>query len=292
MAWRNDMELSLKNKMEFAKKLVLILSASFISAVGVNVFFTQHKLVSGGIGGIALIIQYLTQLPAGYFVILLNIPLLILSIKEIDMDFTILTIVGTVSHSIFLVLTKDFYMYFMLKDMLLSCIYGGVIHGIALGIIISNHGSLGGVDIISIILRKKYSIDIAKASFAFNLIIVTAGGIFFGIETALYTLISMYLGAYVIDKVIKGFNRKKLLFIITQKEEEITAKIKKELHRSATLLYGEGAYTKHPVKAIYCIVSLSQVPKLKQIIEAIDPSAFISILDTSEVLGKGFKKDF
>jgi len=279
----------LKNKVQFTKKLILILFASFVSAVGINVFFTQHKLISGGVGGIALIIQYLTQIPAGYFILLFNIPLLILSIKEIDMDFTILTIVGTLSQAVFLILTKDFYKYFMLKDMLLSCIYGGVVHGLALGIILSNHGSLGGIDIISIVLRKKYDVDIAKASFGFNLIIITSGAMFFGVETALYTLISVYLGAYVIDKVIKGFNRKKLMFIITEKEDEITSKIKKQLHRSATLLYGEGAYTKRQVKAIYCIVSLSQVPKLKHIIEEIDPTAFVSILDTSEVLGKGFK---
>lgn len=281
-----------ENKITIIKRLMLILLGSFMSAIAVNMFFIPFKLLSGGIGGIAIIIQYLSGIPAGYFVILLNIPLFIVSIKEVDKQFTVLTIFATLAQSIFLIITKNISNYFHLKDILLSCIYGGVLQGIAVGIVFSNHGSLAGADIISVIMRKKYDYDVGKINLAINLVIISIGSAFFGFEKGLYTLISMYIVSYAIDKVVKGFDRKKLLFIITEKEEEINERIKTELNRSSTLFYAEGYYTKQQIKVIYCVVSLAQVPKLKHIVNTIDPRAFISILDTAEVQGKGFKNIF
>jgi uncharacterized membrane-anchored protein YitT (DUF2179 family) len=211
-------------------------------------------------------------------------------IKELDKEFTILTIVGTVCQSTFLIITRDISKVYYTNDIILSCIYGGVLNGIALGTIFSNHGSLGGTDIISMILRRRFSFELGKASFGINLLIVSIGSIFFGIERGLYTLISMYISSAVMDKVINGFDRKKMLFIITDKETEIIEYIKSELKRSSTLLYGLGTYTKSPKRIIYCVVSLSQLPKVKSIVESSDPFAFMSIIDTSEIQGKGFKK--
>ena len=281
----------------FAKKLFLIILASFISAVALNIFIIPHKFLSGGVSGIALIVQYLGGFQAGYFIILANIPLFILSIKYIDNQFTILTIIATVFQAIFLVLTKNLTHYFIVDDLLLSCIYGGVIFGLAFGYIFSNHGSLGGFDIICMMLRKKYDIDLGKIVFRINLIIVSIGSIFLGLKTslqaglntAMYTLVFMYISSFMLDRVIKGFDQRKLLFIITNKEVEITKWIRTELGRSSTLLYGEGTYEKEKRQVIYCVVALSQLPKIKAMIETVDPLAFISILDTAEVKGKGFK---
>lgn len=278
-----------KNKILILKRLFLIISSSLISAIGVNAFFVPHELLSGGVGGIALIIQYLTKIPAGYSIMFINIPLFIFSIKKIDKEFTILTIIGTFAQSMFLIITKNISDYFYVKDILLSCIYGGVLNGLAVGIIFSNHGSLGGADIISLYMRKKHDIDIGVMTFGINFIIITIGSVFFGLDIGLYTLISIYVVSFVIDKVINGFNRKKLLFIVSEKEEGITRKIKEELNRSSTMIFAEGAYTKHNIKIIYCVVPLAQVPKVKHIVDLIDPYALVSILDTSEVQGKGFK---
>lgn len=132
--------------------------------------------------------------------------------------------------------------------------------------------------------------EIGKISFGINVVIVSIGAIFFGIERALYTLVSMYLVSAVLDNVINGFDRKKMLLIVTDKEKEIIDGIHQDLKRSSTLLYGIGTYTKKQKKLVYTVVSLSQVPKAKRIVEAADPYAFMSIIDTSEVQGKGFKK--
>lgn len=282
---------------KFVRKLFLVILASFVSASALNIFIIPHKFLSGGVSGIALIVQYLSGFQAGYIIILVNIPLFILSIKYIDKQFTILTIVATVCQASFLILTKNFTHYFIVDDLLLSCIYGGVIYGLAFGFIFSNHGSLGGSDIISMMLRKKHDIDLGPITFKFNLVIVSIGSIFLGLRTslktglntAMYTLVFMYISSFMLDRVIKGFDQRKLLFIITTKEVEITEWIRTELGRSSTLLYGEGTYEKERKEVIYCVVALSQLPKIKAMIEDVDPHAFISILDTAEVKGKGFK---
>ncbi|SKA87336.1 Uncharacterized membrane-anchored protein YitT, contains DUF161 and DUF2179 domains [Clostridium sp. USBA 49] len=278
------------NSFEFTKKLLITISASFFSALGVNMFLVPHKLLSGGVSGVSLIIQYLLHIPSGIIVLALNIPLFILSIKELDKEFTFLTIAGTIFNSIFLILTRNISNLFFTKDMLLSCIYGGVINGAAIGLVFSNHGSLGGTDIISMYIRKKFYLELGKVSFGINLLIVSFSSIFFGIERGLYTLISMYIVSAVIDKMINGFDRKKMILVVTNKENEIIEKIKTDLRRSSTLINAVGTYSKRDKKIIYCVLSLSQVPKAKTIVQNIDPYAFMSVLDASEILGEGFKK--
>lgn len=280
----------MKDKSILFKRITTILGASLLSAFAINIFYIPHKLLNGGVGGMSLIIQYITGIGAGYFIILFNIPLFILSYKKVNREFTLLTIVGTLSQSIFLIITKDISHYFAIKDVLLSCIYGGVLQGLALGIVFTNHGSLGGADIITMIVRKKYELDLGKISFGINLVIVSVGSYFFGIESGLYTLIAMYVSSDVLDKVIKGLDRKKIILIISQKEEEIANRINDELNRGTTILYGEGFFTRSSKNVIYCAVSLTQVPRVRSIIQEIDPYSFTTILDASEVQGKGFKR--
>lgn len=285
------MNLKSQKMKEYGKDIILILIGSFTLSIAINIFIVNANLLSGGVSGIALIIQYLFNIPAGYTMLLLNIPLLIMSWKKLDSKFTIYTVIGTLSLSAFLILTGSLKDILKLNDVLLLCIYGGVLMGIGSGIVFSNHGSTGGLDIISVIVKKKYeNFNIGTISFSVNIVIVSIGAIFFGLSTALYTLVSMYIGSYVMDKVIKGFGRKKLILIITCKEEKVSNEIMNNLGRGVTFLYGEGAYTKVQKKILYCIVSLSQLPQLKQLVREIDEDAFISIMDASDVEGKGFPK--
>lgn len=220
---------------------------------------------------------------------LLNIPLIVISFKKLDKKFTIYTLIGTVSISFFLIVTSPLKNVLHLKDILLFCIYGGVLNGLGLGIVFTNHGSTGGLDIVSVIVKKKYeNFDIGTISFCVNLGIVSVGAVFFGLSSALYTLVSMYITSLVMDKVIKGFGKKKFILIATEKEEEVSSSIMTNLRRGVTFLYGEGAYTKVDKKILYCVVSLAQLPQLKQLVREIDGNAFISILDAAEVEGKGF----
>lgn len=274
------------------KNTFFIILGSLISAIGINTFLVNAHLLGGGVSGLALILEYTMNIPTGYSVLLINLPLLYLSYKKMDMRFTINTIIGSISLSIMLILTRPLQKMIVLDDILLLCIYGGILNGIGVGLSFSNQGSTGGLDIISSVIKKSHEhFDIGKISFGFNFLIVLAGAFIFNIKIALYTLVSMYLTAALIDKVVKGFDKKeKLIFIITDKEEEVSEWIMKALKRGVTFLKGEGAYTAKDKKVLYCVISLSQLPKLKQVVKGIDGNAFISILDISEVQGKGFKK--
>lgn len=274
------------------ENVIFIILGTFISSIGINMFIVHANLLSGGVSGVSLIIQYISGFPAGYTVLLLNIPLLVLSYKKLNLKFTAFTVIGTLAISLFLIFTHSMKDFLYIKDPLLLCLYGGVLNGAGMGIVFSNHGSTGGLDIVSVILKKKYNnFDIGNISFAVNFIIVSIGAIFFGLTSALYTLVSMYITSYVVDKTIKGFNRQKLILIITEKEEDVSGAIMKSLKRGVTFLYGEGAYTKNERRVLYCVVSLSQLPQLKLIVREADENAFISILDVAEVQGKGFRKE-
>jgi uncharacterized membrane-anchored protein YitT (DUF2179 family) len=273
------------------KRITYVLAGSLISAVSINEFMIPHHLLSGGVGGVALILQYITGFSAGALILIMNIPIFLFGIKTIDKDFIIYSVIGTFSMSVFLILLKDVTIFnrLVVDDIMLASIFGGVAHGLGAGIVFKNRGSMGGSDIIAVVVKRKRSINIGTISFLINLVIVYISSFLFGMKPAMYTLISMYISSRVLDKVQEGFDRKKSVMIITEKEEEVAQAIITTLHRGVTYLYGEGAYTLNQRRILYCIVTTKQIAKVKHIVNIIDPKAFFTINDTSEVMGKGFK---
>lgn len=282
------MKYLIKSKNFYVDILVIIIG-SFISSLGVNLFLSNAKLLSGGVTGIALILQYLWEIPSGITVFLLNIPLFFVSYKYLNKRFTIYTAIGMLSFSTALMITKPLSTLVQVDDMLLYCIYGGVLSGIGSGLIFYRNGSTGGTDIITMVIRKKYSnFDIGQVGFAFNLIIVTVSIFIFGLPRALYTLISMFITSTILDKVLNGFTSKKLLLILTEKEDDIINYVIKDMNRGITALMAEGGYTRDKKRLLYVAVTTSQMISLKTKILRVDPKAFITIIDVSEVKGKGF----
>ena len=200
------------SKKDFIKKFSLITFGSLVISIGLNLFIIPSQLLSGGLSGICLIIQYLTKIPVGYTLLVLNLPLFALSLLKINKKFTLFTIIGTVALSSWLIITAP-----LIKilapvpdaNKLLYCIYGGVLNGIGLGIVFTNEGSTGGLDIISMYAKKKFDIDLGIATFAINFIIVTIGSFIFNFKVALYTLTVMYITSTVMEKVIKGLSKQK-----------------------------------------------------------------------------------
>ena len=282
------MKYLIKSKNFYVDILVIIIG-SLISSLGVNLFLSNAKLLSGGVTGIALILQYLWEVPSGITVFLLNIPLFFVSYKYLNKRFTIYTAIGMLSFSTALMITKPLSTLVQVDDMLLYCIYGGVLSGIGSGLIFYRNGSTGGTDIITMVIRKKYSnFDIGQVGFAFNLIIVTVSIFIFGLPRALYTLISMFITSTILDKVLNGFTSKKLLLILTEKEDDIINYVIKDMNRGITALMAEGGYTRDKKRLLYVAVTTSQMISLKTKILRVDPKAFITIIDVSEVKGKGF----
>ena len=261
----------------------------FIASLGVNTFLSHAKLLSGGATGIALILEYTAGLPAGIMVFIINTPLLIISYKKLDRFFTIYTTIGMLCLSTSLMITKALSQIITINDKLLLCIYGGALCGLGYGIVFLRNGSTGGTDIITMLIRKKYSnFNIGSLGFTLNLVIVTIGAIIFGLPQALYTLISLFIQSMLLDRVLKGLSSKKLLLILTRKENEVIDFVINDLHRGVTSLVAEGEYTHDHKKMLYCIVTARQMVELKTAILSSDPNAFITIVDISEVRGKGF----
>ena len=278
------MKMFLKNKIVILD-IILIICGTFISSLGINLFISNARLLSGGATGIALIFEYAMNIPSGLIVFLINI-----SYKFLSKRFTIYTAIGMISFSTALIVTKPLSSLVRVDDLLLYCIYGGVINGIGAGLVFSRNGSTGGTDIITMVIRKKHpNFEIGTVNFYFNLIIVAIGALIFGLPQALYTLISMYIQGFVIDKVINGFNSKKLFLVLTDREKDIIDFVLKDMNRGITSLMAEGEFTGHKRKLLYVAVTTSQMVSLRRKILNIDPNAFITIVDVSEVKGNGFQ---
>ncbi|KRQ87984.1 hypothetical protein ABG79_00149 [Caloramator mitchellensis] len=276
-------------KEEILSRLLIVILGCLISAIGINAFIVPHKLLSGGVAGLAIVIQYLTSIPSGFLLFILNIPIFLYGTKELDVDFIIFSILGVFLLSTMLIITRDINQYLAVKDILLSCVYGGVLNGIGVGLVLRQRASMGGTDIIAVTLKKRLGINVSTIAFIMNFVIVIIGMFISNIETGLYTLILMFISSRVMENVLQGFDRKKMIIIVTEKFDEISNLIMSELGRGVTFLHGEGAYTGVDKKVIYCIVTLNQLVKTKNIVLKSDPKAFLTIIDAAEVQGKGFR---
>lgn len=263
---------------------------ALIAAVSVNTFLVPHHFLSGGVSGIALILHYLFNLPVGILIIAMNIPLFLWAYKVLDHDFVVLGIVGMTAFSIGVDLTYSLRDIGFIDDPMLAAIYGGIVSGIGNGLIFRvENGNAGGIDIPSRVIRSVYSINVGTIVFIINAVIVLASSFLFGAKPAMLTLISMYLSASVLDKTIEGFDYKKVVLVITDQPRQIAESIMKEVGRGVTFLHGQGAYTVKEKDLVYCVVKVTQLAKIKKIVEAADPHAFMTVMDAAEVMGKGFQ---
>lgn len=269
-------------------RYALVGIGSIVSASGINAFLVPHHMLSGGISGIAMIFYFLFQWPMGVLVIIGNIPVFYAAYKLLDREYVIGALYGMVVFALALEATQFLSTQNLAEDIILASIFGGVISGIGSGIIFRVGGSTGGLDIIAIIIKKFFSYNIGFVSFSFNLCIMLVSAFLFGLKPAMYTLISMFIASSVTDKVIEGFNRKKTILIISDLSDAIAVAIMNEVGRGVTFLKGEGAYTHNDKRVIFVVVTLTQIARIKFIVEKVDPLAFMIVQDAAEVMGRGF----
>lgn len=281
---------NLNEKGSLLKRIALVTLGGLIYAVAINIFISPNKLLSGGIAGMSLLAQYFTNIPSGYWVFILNIPIFILGLKKVDKDFILFSLIGMFTMSVFLVLTKNICTVIEVDDLVISTVFGAVLSGIGMGLVFKSRASQGGTDIIAVIIRQKNGAKMSTLYFTLNGAIVLMGIFATNFKLTLYTIALMYIKALVIDKVINGFDEKKIVMIVTEKEEEISKAIMYEIGRGTTYLYGEGGYTGEQKKIIYCLLTTKELNRVKKSIDSIDSNALVSISDAEEVQGKGFLK--
>lgn len=261
---------------------------SLIAGVGINAFWVPHHLLSGGISGIAMILFFIFKWPIGIMVVLFNLPLFALAYHLLDKDYFIISLYGLFTFAAAIDLTSFIADWNVVDDIMLAAIYGGVIAGIGSGMVFRVNAGSGGTDIIGAILKKYYSVNISTVGFAINCGVMVVASILFGVKPAMYTLLSMFVAASLTDKVVEGLNHKKTIIIISEVSDTIAHAILDEVGRGVTFLNGEGAFTRQDKKVIFVVVKLTQIAKIKFIVERIDRNAFMIVQDAAEVLGKGF----
>jgi len=276
-------------KRQLALNLLQILLGCAVSAVGINAFLVPHKFLSGGLSGLSLLISYLTPLSVATLVIILNIPIFILGWFRVGRAFIVGSLVGMLSFAGFLYATGWMASTGWAPERLLSAILGGTMAGGGGGLVLRANASLGGMDIVAAAIKKHFSYSVGTVNFYVNACIVVALGAIFGVHAALYTVVANFCSSFALDRAMIGLNKRRMLFIISERPDEIADQVMAKLGRGVTFLSGEGAYTGRRQKVIYCVVTLRQLARVKLYVRSIDPGAFMSVAEVSEVAGHGFK---
>ena len=271
-----------------AGRYLLITLGCLISTCSINLFLVPHQLLSGGISGIAIIFYYLVGLPIGVQILAMNLPLLYLAYKMFAKKYALDILFGIVIFSLLVDITSFLNHFNAVDDVMLAAIYGGVFTGIGYGIVFRSNSSTGGMDIVAAIVKTKYGFSVGFINFAVNCGLMVVASLLFGLKLAMFTLISMFISSNLTDKVVAGLNNKKTVVIISGKSEEIAEEIIKEVGRGVTYLKGQGAFTLQDKDIIFVVVNLTQIAKIKLIVDGIDKYAFMIVQDANEVLGRGF----
>ena len=253
--------------------------------IGMNSILIPNKLLGAGVSGAAIIIHYLfPSADVGITYFLLNIPLMFLGWFSISKRFMLYTIFGMVFFSLAAVVIKT--PPVPLKDPILVAVFAGIVCGAGAGIVLRSLGSAGGVDILATYGNRQFGLRPGLTSFLANSVVIMTGAYFFGLQIALYSLIYVFTSSKTLDAVITGFNQRLSTIVISDKYRQIAEEIFKQVNRGVTFLQAQGAYTGSPREVIFTITTLTELPKLKNVIFSIDPEAFVVVNSTLEVIGK------
>ena len=267
-----------------------ILTGAAVQAFALRLFLIPAELVSGGISGLAQLLNHFTIFPIGMMVLLGNIPLFILGWQYLGGPrFVIRTILSILAFSIF----TDVLVFFLpaqgvTNDLVLNTLYGGLMLGIGLGIVYRGRGTSGGSDILGRILSRRFNMTISQAYLITDSLVVLGAGFVFGWTKALYGLVLIYVSGIAAETALQGTNVIRSAMIVTTQTDAIAQAIMSDLERGVTILSGTGAYTGEPRNVIYCAVSRMEINRLKILVHDIDPKAFMVIGHAQEALGEGF----
>lgn len=280
--------ISLKAKcMMILKKMFFLTIGAFIAAAAIEGFLAPNNIIDGGVIGISMIASYLTKINLGLLVVLINFPFICLAFTKMGKKFVLQTFYAVIVFSLAL---NVFHEHVATSDLLLATVFGGIILGAGVGIILKNDGSLDGTEILSLVLSKKWGLSVGEFIMGLNIFIYCGAGLVFGWGKAMYSMLTYFIAYKVIDIVMEGLNSSKSVRIISDKSYEIGQTLIERLDIGITYIYGQGGYSRVDKTIIYCIISRLEMSKMKEIIREIDPNAFISVVDVHEAYGARLKK--
>lgn len=278
----------MRNTLDLLVRMVMIVIGAAIYTLGLDLFLVPNSIIDGGVVGISLMAATLLPLSFSFFVVAINLPFLYLGYKQIGKRFTYSTLFGIACISLFSM--ELGHAEAVTTDPFLAAIFGGIILGVGVGLIIRNGGSLDGTEVVAIILDKRTTFSVGEIVMGFNLFILGAAGFVYSWNSAMYSLIAYFVAYKMIDITITGLEESKGVMIVTNESDEIAEALMNRLGRGVTVLYGEGAYLKEPKRVLYSVVTRLEITKLKDVVYEKDPNAFITITDVYDVFGGQFGK--
>ncbi len=275
-------------KIQLLKEYIYILIGSAIVGIGFNLFLLPNRVASGGVSGISTIFDSLFGWEPAFVQWAFNIPLFIAGVIFLGRQYGVKTLIGTLFLPFVVFLTRD--MEPATLDPLLGALFGGVVVGIGLGLAFRGNASTGGTDLAAQIVNKFTGLSLGTCVAIIDGMIVIAAAFVFDLEGGLYALIGLFATSKTIDLVQVGFGYSKMAIIITNKQDEVSKGIFEKIDRGVTRLSAVGGYTDDERPILMCVVDQTEFTKLKQLVKSIDASAFVVVMDASEVLGEGFKR--
>lgn len=273
---------------EIVRRIFLIVIGAILVGVALEIFLINNSIIDGGVTGISIMASYLSSVPIGIFLFVLNLPFLILGYKTIGKTFALSTLLGVIILSITTTLLHPVQAF--TDDIFLAAVFGGIFLGAGTGIVIRAGGSLDGTEIIAILLNRKSPFSVGETVMFINFFILGSAGFVYSWDRAMFSMIAYYIAFKVIDLTLEGFDESKSCWIISDHYQDISAAIVARLGRGVTLLHGEGGYTGEQKKVIFCVITRLEEAKLKSIVTELDPVAFLAVGNIHDVKGGRFKK--
>lgn len=279
-----------KKKSPFVKiiaNLFVITIGAIVTGFALESFLVPNSIIDGGIIGISMILSHITKFNLGLLILIINAPFILLAFRKMGPKF----VFQTAYANVILALALNFFsQYKVTNDVLLATVFGGIVLGLGVGLILKNEGSLDGTEILSLIISKNLGMSVGEFIMGLNVFIYLAAGKVFGWESAMYSILTYFIASKVIDTVMEGLNSSKSVRIISDEAGIIGNALIEKLDISVTYLKGIGGYSGQDKDLIYCVISRLEMPKMLDIIKDIDPKAFVSVVDVHETYGGRFRK--
>ncbi len=273
--------------MKWVKNLLFLTIGAIITAFALESFLVPNNIIDGGVIGISMIVSHITKLNLGLLILIINTPFIIMAFKKMGAKFVVQTVYANIILAVFLNL---FHHYKVTGDLLLSTVFGGIILGFGVGVILKHEGSLDGTEMLSLVVARRFGCSVGEFIMGINVFIYLAAGKVFSWESAMYSIMTYFIASKVIDMAMEGLNSSKSVRIISDEATAIGQALIEKLDISVTYLQGIGGYTGQDKDLIYCVISRLELPKMLDIIKEIDSNAFVSVVDVHEVYGGRFKK--
>lgn len=268
-------------------RLVFLAFGAFIAGFALEGFLIPNNMIDGGIVGVSIMISYLSKINLGVLILCINLPFIFLALKKLGKAFVAQTLYAIAMLGVGV---NVFHNHVATDDVLLATVFGGVVLGLGVGMVLRNNAAMDGTEILSIRLAKKWGYSIGEIIMFFNVFIYAAAGFLYGWDKAMYSVLVYFITYKVIDIVLEGLNESKSVNIISNKAEIIGNSIIKKLDIGVTYMKGRGGYSGEEKDIIYCVISRLELTKLKELVKSIDPAAFLAVESVHEVEGVRIKE--